>query len=613
MKRGHSVTLTRLIIAVKKTLAFFKLISVSPYHLVVPGLLSIIAVIFEGIGFGLLVPLVRGLISGKHDASRDLPVLGGMINWAFGIFGERQAVAFAVLLLIVFVSILLKNIFRYYAVVLSFFFVRQFADNLRRKLYERYLQFGKPYFDSSNVGHLYQVLMEMPERVAIELKAVETAFYCLVMIAVYFLIMTWISLPLTIFSAVVFPIIFFGLRYLAVKIGRNSHRFTAVYRDLGAKVSNSLSCVPLIKAQANEACEREWFADASDQVRRLQNNIDRQQAMNIPLQEVIMIAVIMLVVAVMAVLSHRGQGTDVAGCMVFFVLLRRSSSNLTTLGNMIVSFAGITGPFREIFKVFDDSDKHVVPDGRSEFIGLKNELRLNHLTFAYPGSAVILRGIDLVIDRGSTVAVVGGSGGGKTTLIGLLMRFYDAPAGSILADGADIRGFTLASWCSKIALVSQENYLLNTTIRANLLYGLKRIIDDDEVMRAVEKARLSDLMARLPSGLDSQIGDRGVKLSGGERQRISIARAILKNADIVILDEATSALDSITEKLIQEALNELVRDRTTIMIAHRLSTIEHANKVAVLEEGAITEMGTRQELLDRKGKFYQYWQKQHNS
>jgi len=206
-------------------------------------------------------------------------------------------------------------------------------------------------------------------------------------------------------------------------------------------------------------------------------------------------------------------------------------------------------------------------------------------------------------------AIVGPTGSGKTTIVNLLLRFYDCPPDSIFIDGVDIRKFSLKSLRQHMALVSQETLLFNDTLRANIAYGIDNI-SDKQIMDVIEKARLYDFIMKLPQGLNTLIGDRGVQLSGGEKQRVSIARAILKGSEILILDEATSSLDTRTEKLIQEAIEKAAENKTVIAIAHRLSTIKNADKIVVIEDGRIIEKGLMQDLLARKGKFYRYWQEQ---
>ncbi len=221
----------------------------------------------------------------------------------------------------------------------------------------------------------------------------------------------------------------------------------------------------------------------------------------------------------------------------------------------------------------------------------------------------MLRDVSFDVRKGKMTAIVGPTGSGKSTLINLLMRYYDCPPGSIFIDGKDIRSFDLDSYLSRVALVSQETLLLHESLRNNIAYGLTNV-SDEAVQQVVKQARLENFVAQLPNGLDTLIGDRGTRLSGGEKQRVSIARALIKGAEILILDEATSSLDSQTERLIQEAIDEAVQGRTSIVIAHRLSTIKHADSIVVLKDGALVEQGTLDELLALNGLFQRLWQEQ---
>ncbi|MDP7069552.1 MAG: ATP-binding cassette domain-containing protein, partial [Candidatus Peribacteraceae bacterium] len=250
-----------------------------------------------------------------------------------------------------------------------------------------------------------------------------------------------------------------------------------------------------------------------------------------------------------------------------------------------------------------------VEGGDKEFSGLSDELRFKNLTFSYSDDRTILSDVSFVMPKGKMTAIVGPTGAGKSTLISLLMRYYECPEASIFLDKEDIREFTLDSYLKRTALVSQETLLLHESLRNNIAYGLNDVSEDD-LQNAIKSARLDDFIASLPKGLDTLIGDRGVKLSGGEKQRVSIARALLKGADILILDEATSSLDSKTEHLIQEAIDEAVQGRTSIVIAHRLSTIKHADKIVVIEEGQCKEEGTLDDLLAKKGVFFGLWEQQ---
>jgi len=296
---------------------------------------------------------------------------------------------------------------------------------------------------------------------------------------------------------------------------------------------------------------------------------------------------------------------------VFFFVLKRCMWTFGFLNQLQVSFAAARGQVLEIMSVLDDHEKYFVPDGQVEFTGLKREIEFHHLNFSYPGHIQALKDITFSIDKGKMTAIVGSSGSGKTTLVHLIMRFYDSLPGSLKIDGVDIRDFSVASLHSKIALVSQDALLINASLRFNLTYGMNgEVVKEEKMNDILERARLSDFVKNLPMGLETEIGDRGIRLSGGEKQRVAIARAILHNPEILLLDEATSALDTQTEQLIQEAIDELIKDKTGIVVAHRLSTIQHADKVIVIEKGRMVEEGSLQMLLSSKGKFYEYWEAQ---
>jgi len=579
-------------------------------HFFLPCLLSICAAAFEGIGFGLLIPLIKGILTNSYDFIEKIPVLSIAMIRIFSLFGNKRSVVFISLMVFGFVAIILKNAFTFAASARAAFLTTRLDDNLRRVIYERYLSFGKIFFDQASTGHLYLVLVEFSGAISRIVTSLNGALHTLFSLIVYLGIMITISWQLTISLALVFPLLHFVLRWLIRKIKKSSNSYADVSKELGKKIANSLFCIPLIKAYRSEDRERKWFNYASRRVQQMKFSIQKKQALVAPTQEIIMVSVIFVLVGVVALLSARGKASDLAGYFVFFVLLKRAITGFSIFGSVASLFAGISGQIKEVYKVFDDKGKHSIPDGAKEFKKLENSIEINNLEFSYPRGKAVLKGINISFKKGTTTAIIGASGGGKTTLINLLMRFYDTTPGSILINGQDIRGFTLKSLRSKIALVSQESFLFNAPLRFNLGYGFIDKISDEFIMKAAKKARLYDFIKNLPNGLDTEVGDRGIKLSGGEKQRVSITRAIIKGVDIIMLDEATSSLDSITEKLIQEALDELIKDKTTIVVAHRLSTIKYADKVIVLEGGKIVEQGELQALLDEKGRFYQYWQEQ---
>ncbi|PMB10263.1 ABC transporter ATP-binding protein, partial [Fischerella thermalis CCMEE 5328] len=247
-----------------------------------------------------------------------------------------------------------------------------------------------------------------------------------------------------------------------------------------------------------------------------------------------------------------------------------------------------------------------------EFRELQRGIDVVSVDFGYDRENLVLHNITLSIEKGKMTALVGSTGAGKSTLADLIPRFHDPTEGKVLVDGVDVREFEIDSWRRKMAVVSQDTFIFNTSIRNNIAYGTPRATEA-EIREAARLANALEFIEEMPEGFDTVLGDRGVRLSGGQRQRIAIARALLRNPQILILDEATSALDSVTERLIQESLEKLSAGRTVIAIAHRLSTIAKADKVVVLEHGRIVEQGKYQDLLEQRGKLWKYHQAQYES
>lgn len=584
-------------------------IGLSPAALITPVVFSLIAASFEGISLAALIPFLTAVLSGDFSVVQKIPGFS-LIQTAIPDLLQSQTKFVALMAGVIAGAALLKNTARYVADVSVAGLVKTAVYKLRQLVFDRCLGYGKLFFDRSSLGHLNQVLMNYTSEVTNPIPQVHQIINMFFSLAIYLTLMALISWPLTLFVVLVFPLMNLALAWLIARVRRYSRIQTEAINDLSKRVFNILSSVPLVKLYDFEAHERERFSKISYQVAHYDYTIVKAQTLVGPLQEGMALITMLLVVGVMAWLNRQGKVIESGSFIVFFYLVLHSITTYGRLHRFQGSLAKATGPMEEIKKILSDEDKHVVPDGVSKLSGLITNIVFKDLKFAYNAATPVLQGVSFTIPARKITALVGPTGAGKTTIVSLLLRLYDCPPGTILLDGADIRNFTAASIRSRLAFVSQDAWLFHDSLWANLTYGLINTTKEAAIS-ALKRARLMELVERLPHGLKTEIGDRGVQLSGGEKQRLSIARALLKQAEIVIFDEPTSALDAQTEQLVQAALQEAMQERTVLVIAHRLATIQYADSIVVLEAGRVVEQGTWHELYQQhKGLFRTFWDAQ---
>ncbi|TSC80423.1 MAG: Xenobiotic-transporting ATPase [Candidatus Peregrinibacteria bacterium Gr01-1014_25] len=584
-------------------------IHISPTYFIPPILLSIGGAAMEGIGAGLLIPLLNGFLTKDYSFITSLPGLSPLIQTIFGESPLRDRTLFAVLILIFITVIILKNLLKFTATLGMSFLATRAVHHLRKQIFNTYLSFDKLYFDRSNVGHHSTVLTVFSNYAFTPVLIIDKVLQALFSLTAYFVVMCLISWKLTLLAVPIFLLLHFSVRRLIKRIQRLSMTMAQQLSVLGKTVVEILSVIPLVKTMNMEEAERKHYCDISDATARIEfRKITLQKAIN-PVQELITLLAIFLLFSGMLYLLVRDGQTTGPSFLVYFYLVMNAANKFAAITGFQGDTASVAGQVAGVCDVFENMHKHRMADGKTVFGGLQRHIEFRDMHFSYTDGSPILRGVSFAIDKGKVTAVVGPTGVGKTTIISLLLRFYDVPPGSLLVDGDDIRSFTAASLRSHMALVSQETLLLHESLRQNIAYGQENV--DEEQLRAVlRNARLDELVERLPQGWDTLIGDRGVKLSGGEKQRVSIARALLKGADILILDEATSSLDSTTEKIVQEAVEEAIRGKTAIVIAHRLSTIKNADHIVVIDGGRCVEQGTLEQLLEHNGKFAELWRAQ---
>ncbi|MBD3387322.1 MAG: ATP-binding cassette domain-containing protein [Candidatus Altiarchaeales archaeon] len=573
------------------------------------SVLSVVAASLEGLSIALLIPFAEGVMTMDFSKVSGEGVLSFLTSFMPSL-RESDTTMFLFMLSVMFSAMIVKTFFNYTSYIIFSKQVILLFNNMRKLLFKRYLGFGKFYFDISNQGELQNTLLHTLHIMLYRTLMVQSFIHWCLSLLLYFLLMLFISWKITLLILLIFPVLHFSMKSLIERIERTSKSYTKSKADLSRRVFNTLTCMPLVKSYVAEDYEQRRFEELSDRVADLEYSVNRKSELINPLQEIIVLVMVVLLVIVMGYMVSSGMSTNVAGFLVYFYLLKRSSTTLGFLNRLRAHLAMLSGHIAEVSQVLDEDGKYMVEGGDRDFTGLSEGVEFKGLTYSYGFGRDVLEGVSFKIRKGEVTALVGSTGSGKTTVVSLLLRFYDCPPDSIFLDGVDIREYDVASLRRRIALVSQDTMLFNDTIRYNIVYGLEREVSDDELVSVSKKARLYDFIAGLEDGFDTYVGDRGVQLSGGERQRVSIARAMLKDADIVIFDEATSSLDSKTEKLVQEAIDEILKDKTAIVIAHRLSTIRNADRIVVVEDGRVVEEGTLDELLELGGRFSMYWGEQ---
>ncbi len=480
---------------------------------------------------------------------------------------------------------------------------RNLILTIRNQMFTKMLQLPDAYFDQNQTGNTISKFVYDTEQLAnAATKSITTLIRDTVTLIALIGWMFYLNVFLTLSFIIAAPVIGVLIAVVSKRFRTVSRRIQNSMGDVSSIVDQSVRAQRVVKIFGGHEFETKAFDSINQQNRRQQLKLALTTALSVPVIQLI-IAIAMAGVIYLATMDSVKESVDVGTFMSFFFSMMMLFAPMKRLSNVNVEIQKGIAAANSAFNLLDqESEKD---SGQKQLSSVAGDIQYKNVCFEYETSHKrVLSNINLRIKHGQTVAFVGRSGSGKTTLVNLLPRLYELNEGVIEIDGHDCRDYSLSSLRQHIAYVGQETVIFSATLKDNIAYGLMKDASDEDILKATTAAHAMEFINELPDGLNTYIGDKGIQLSGGQRQRIAIARALLRNAPILILDEATSALDTESERHIQEALEELVKNRTTMVIAHRLSTIENADQIVVMDNGQIIEQGTHKELIKRENGSY---------
>lgn len=528
------------------------------------------------------------------------------------IFSGDKTDALFKICIIIFVAFILKNIAGYFQAYFLNYVEQGIVRDLRDAAYEQLHKLPISYFKSERVGNLISIIVN--DVTAVQ-NSVSATFLNLIReplsIIVFLGIAISISWELTLISLVTLPFSAGIISWIGIKLRKYSQRIQEKIADITSVIQETISGVKIVKAFGTENYENIKFKKETEGYFRMVLKITRVRNLSSPITEILSVGVGVVIIyygGSMVLNNNEIKASEFLGFLFAIFQLLPPIKELSGVNNRIQESSAAGD---RIFEIIDTQPDIVNKENAIPVTEFKSRVVFENVGFAYPDEPgeMVLDKINFFVNKGEVVALVGPSGGGKSTLVDLLPRFYDVTSGAIKFDGNDVRDLKIEDLRKFIGIVTQETILFNDSIKNNICYGSTNF-SEEKIIEAAKIANAHNFIIEMPNGYDTEIGERGVKLSGGQRQRLAIARALLKNPEIMIFDEATSALDNESEKLVQEALDRLMKSRTVVVIAHRLSTIKNADKILVLQDGEIIQSGNHDSLLEQGGLYKKLYEMQ---
>ncbi len=572
--------------------------------------------LFNTFNYAMIIPILTTMFKSGETQTAMVAVttfpgiefseegFSNLLNYIYGVFfgaGEIDRVRFLILLGVVTVCMnLFSNLFRYASAMTVERLRVNTIQRMRDEMYSRVLEMNVGFFSDQRKGDIMSKITQdvMVVQYCIT-NTLQVAFRDPFLIIGYLALMIGISWELSLFAIIFLPIVGLIIGRIVKKLRHPAKRSQERMADMVSMLDESLSGIKIVKGYNATKFIINKFKGINKHFSELVISMAKRQQLASPMSEFLGITAVAIILVFGGTLVEKDLITG-AGFIAFIAAFSQITRPLRSFIDQFANINQGVAAGERIFTIIDAESEVKDKENAEEFEGLSEAIELRNVHFSYDGEREVINDVSITIKKGQTIALVGPSGGGKSTLSELIPRFYDVKSGEILFDGKSIKDYSQESLRSKMSIVSQDTVLFNDSIEGNILMG-RPTATHEEVIEACKVANAHGFISESPEGYDTNIGDRGTKLSGGQRQRLSIARAVLKNPEILILDEATSALDTESEKLVQDALTNLLKGRTSIVIAHRLSTIYNADRIYVIDQGRVAEQGTHHELLEKGG------------
>jgi len=557
----------------------------------------LITSLLEGVSFVMIAPLIQSMTAYSSEAMERIPSIS-MLGVSFSALSQSSAIS--LIFLSIFFVTLTKNIFLYASNVLIAKLRFGMIRDLRFNLVNNLLEYDLRFFDSVKTGHILANINNETERMGNFMLAVLQFISLVGRVFIYVILLFMISLKMSIIVFLVMAVVLIPIELIMKKIKKIGLQTSKSIADYSYKLSELITGIRLIKASGTEDLEKINFRPSIEAVYHFSYLSNKNIYMIIPLSEVFISGIIVASLLVFSNFIKVDFSRSFAFIATYLLVMAKMLTQLNALNTQRSQAMSNLGAFASYDKMCDKTDKVTIVGGSKEIVTLSDSIKFNAVDFSYVDGQKVLRNINIRIPGGKVTALVGASGSGKSTILNLILRFYDVESGDVLIDGASIRDFNIQKWRKKVGFVSQDIFIFNASVKDNISYGYDGFSEED-IREAAIAANAHSFIMELPEKYNTILGERGIKLSGGQKQRISISRAIIHNPEILILDEATSSLDTETERSISQAIDRLAKGRTVIAIAHRLSTILHAENIIVLEAGEVVESGRHIDLMKKNG------------